>query len=182
MNPMNNTKGSVMSSKNLLLATLTSVCVVSTGQTQQAATASAATPPPSSPSYGLPVTLAQAKFLAAFVEAEATKKNETDMVIAVVSPDGELVYFQKMDDATYVSIQLAQSKAVMAARYRMASGNLPPSGAIGLPDAIALKGGIPIVYQGKTIGALGVSGAETNDVVFGEAAIDALNKKTVQAK
>jgi uncharacterized protein GlcG (DUF336 family) len=126
------------------------------------------------------VTLTQAKFLATFVETEAVKKNEKDMVIAVVGPDGELVYFQKMDDATYVSIQLAQSKAVMAARYRMASGNLPPGGATGLPDATSLKGGLPIVYQGKTIGALGVSGAETNDVVFGQLAIDALSKSAVR--
>ena len=164
-----------MSSRNFLSASVISLWAVS-GYAQQTATNSAAAPPPSSPSYGSPVTLTQAKFLAAFVEAEAVRKNEKDVVIAIVSPDGELVYFQKMDDATYVSIQLAQSKAIMAARYRMASGNLPPSGATGLPDAIGLQGGQPIVYQGKTIGAIGVSGAETNDVVFGNLAIEALNK------
>lgn len=147
---------------------------LSASHAQQASPAAAA--PQASPSYGMPVTLAQAKLLAASVEAQALKANEHDMVIAVVSPDGELVYFLKMDDATYVSIQLAQSKAVMAARYRMASGNLPPSGATGLPDAIVLKGGLPIVYQGKTIGAIGITGAESNDVVFGQMAIDALNK------
>lgn len=172
-----------MSPTQLLLANVAGLCLLSVGAAQtvtNTAASDAAAPPASSPSYGAPVTLAQAKQLAAVVEAEAGKHNEKDLVIAIVQPDGELVYFQKMDDATYVSIQLAQSKATMAARYRMASGNLPPSGATGLPDAIALKGGLPIVYQGKTIGAIGVSGAETNDVVFGQAAIDALEKRPAQ--
>ncbi|MGC3981622.1 MAG: heme-binding protein [Steroidobacteraceae bacterium] len=163
-----------MTKRTSLAAVAITLCALPMAYAQQPATGDPA--PVASPSYGLPITLAQAKLLAASVEAQALKANERDMVIAIVSPDGELVYFSKMDDATYVSIQLAQSKAVMAARYRMASGNLPPSGATGLPDAIVLKGGLPIVYQGKTIGAIGVTGAEANDVVFGQTAIDALNK------
>ena len=171
-----------MAYKNLLFVSVVSLYAVSASQAQQPATGNANPPPAPSPSYGSPVTLAQAKLLAAVVEAEAIKKHEQDVVIAVVGPDGDLVYFQKMDDATYASIQLAQSKAIMAARYRMASGNLPPGGATGLPNAISLPGGQPIVYQGKTIGAMGVSGAETNDVVFGKLAIDALTQHPAQGK
>ena len=130
--------------------------------------------PVSAPEYGMPILLAQAKQLAASVMAQANRDGELDIVVAVVHPSGDLIYFEKMDKSTYVSIDLAQHKAIMAARFRIASGNLPPSGDT-IPDAIGLSGGLPIVYQGKTIGAIGVSGAESNDVVYGEVAIAELN-------
>jgi uncharacterized protein GlcG (DUF336 family) len=134
-------------------------------------------PPQPSPPYGAPITLEQAKRIVAAAEAEAAKSKESGVVIAIVQPSGELVLFEKMDASTYVSIQFAQMKARMAARYRNASGNLPPNGG-NLPDAIGLPGGLPIVYQGKTIGAIGVSGAEHGgDTRVGQAGIDALNGK-----
>jgi uncharacterized protein GlcG (DUF336 family) len=144
--------------------------------TSGAATAAMPPPPALAPPYGPPITLAQAKQLAALVTAEAGRSNADRYVLAIVQPSGDLVYFEKADNSTYVSIQYAQAKARMAARYRTASGNLPPN-AGDLPDAISLTGGMPIVFQGKTIGAIGISGVGGGgDVKLSEMAATALSK------
>lgn len=129
------------------------------------------------PIYGPPITLAQAKLMAVAVNEAAGRNREQAMVIAITDPTGELVYFEKMDGAAYMWIQLTQRKAVMAARYRFASGTLPSTGAVGMPDAVSLEGGLPIVYQGQTIGAIGISGSEFGDVAYAELAIDVLNRR-----
>jgi glc operon protein GlcG len=139
-------------------------------------------PPPTteaSPPYGTPITLAQAKKIAAAAEAEALKAGAGGAVIAIVQPDGSLVYFEKLDLSTYVSIEFAQEKARTAAITRHATGGWGPKGGdpSPVPSLIALPGGLPIVVDGKTIGAIGVSGAEapgTNDVKVAEAALAAL--------
>jgi uncharacterized protein GlcG (DUF336 family) len=134
------------------------------------------TPPVLAPVYGSPITLAQAKKIAAVVNAEAARINADRYVLAIVQPSGDLVYFEKADNSTYVSIQYAQAKARMAARYRSASGNLPPN-AGELPDAIGLTGGMPIIFEGKTIGAIGISGiGGGGDVKLSELAAGALSK------
>jgi glc operon protein GlcG len=134
------------------------------------------TAPQPAPAYGAPITLSQAKAMAVVIEAEAARMKKDTVVFAIVQPSGDLVYFEKMDGSTYVSIQYAQMKARMAARYRVPSGNLPPNGS-SLPDAIALGGGLPIVYRGRTIGGIGISGVEEHGAAarFAQAAIDALN-------
>ena len=137
----------------------------------QAHAQQAASTPPTPPlfSYGPPVTLEQARKAAAGAEAEAKKRN-SHMAIAVVEPSGDLVYFQKMDGTQYSSIKIAQAKAVSAAtfgrstkifRERVASGELSP---MALAGAVASDGGVPIVVNGKTIGAIGVSGGADDAV------------------
>ena len=146
------------------------------------AQASAQQPPAAPPlpppfSYGTPITLEQAKKVAAAAEAEAKKRNMI-MVIAVVEPSGELVYFQKMDDAQYASIHNAQAKARSAAMYgrasrifreRVAKGDLSPMALVG---AVSSDGGVPIVVNGKTIGAIGSSGGA--DDAISQVGADAL--------
>jgi glc operon protein GlcG len=132
-------------------------------------------PPPFS--YGPPITLEQARKAAAAAEAEAKKRNMI-MTIAIVEPNGDLVYFLKMDGALYASTRVAQSKAVSAAIYarptrvfreRVAKGDLSP---MALVDAVASDGGVPIVVNGKTIGAIGASGGADHDIA--QAGADAL--------
>jgi glc operon protein GlcG len=139
-----------------------------------AAQAGAQQPPAAPPlpppfSYGAPITLEQARKVAAAAEAEARKRN-MNMVIAIVEPSGDLVYFLKMDGAQYASIKNAQSKAMSAALYgrptkifreRVAKGDLSPMALVG---AVASDGGVPIVVNGKTIGAIGTSGGADDDV------------------
>ncbi len=115
--------------------------------------------------YGEPIKLDQAKKAAAAALAESMKRGWA-MCIAVVSPSGDLVYFEKMDDCQYASIKIAQHKARTAATYRrptvvferlLGKGpffNYLPT----LDDVIMSRGGNPIVVGGKIIGAIGVSG------------------------
>jgi uncharacterized protein GlcG (DUF336 family) len=115
--------------------------------------------------YGETIKLDQAKKVAAAALAEATKRGWA-LCIAIAGTSGDLVYFEKMDNCQYASIQIAQHKARAAARYRvptvaferrMAQGafnNYLPT----LDDFIGSRGGNPIVVGGKVIGAIGVSG------------------------
>ncbi len=136
-----------------------------------------APPLPPSFSYGAPITLEQARKVAVAAEAAARKRN-MNMVIAIVEPTGDLVYFLKMDGAQYASIKNAQSKAMSAALYgrsskifreRVAKGDLSPMALVG---AVASDGGVPIVVNGKTIGAIGSSGGADDDI--SQAGADAL--------
>jgi len=70
-------------------------------------------PPPLHP-YGTPVTLQQARQVAHAAEAEALK-NGWCMAIAVSESSGALVYFLKMDNTQYGSIEIALDKARTAA-------------------------------------------------------------------
>jgi glc operon protein GlcG len=115
--------------------------------------------------YGEPINLATAKKVAAAAVAEATKRG-WDMCVAVVSPSGDLVYFEKMDGCQYASIDISQHKARAAARYRRPTvvfERLLGKGAFfsylpTLGDAfIASRGGNPLVVGGKIIGAIGAS-------------------------
>ncbi len=124
------------------------------------ATAAAQPPPQAAPPYGPPITLAQAKQIAHAAAQAARRAGATGDVIAIVQPDGSLVYFEKFDAATYASIEFAQAKARTAAVLRMPSGPGPNNGAPPLPDLIGLPGGLPIVIDGRTVGAIGVSGTE----------------------
>lgn len=136
-----------------------------------------APPPPPAPPYGAPITLDQAMKAASAAEAEAKKRN-MKMVIAIVEPTGELVYFRRMDGAQYASIKIAQEKAISAAIFRrstkdffdrLAKGDLSP---LSLHGAVASAGGIPIVVNGHIIGAIGTSGGADDPV--SQAGVDAL--------
>ena len=115
--------------------------------------------------YGAPITLAQAQKIAAAARAQSAKMNITEAV-AIVEPNGDLVYFSKMDDTQYGSIKVALNKARSAALFRrptkvfhdlLAKG---PSFAYltELEGANAVPGGLLIVANGKIIGGIGCSG------------------------
>ena len=71
-------------------------------------------------------TLAQAKRVAAVADAELKRRKIVGAVIAVVQPDGSLVYFEKMDKSTYVSNEFALAKARTAAITLHATGGSCP--------------------------------------------------------
>jgi len=112
---------------------------------------------------GAPITLDQAKKVAAAAETEARKHN-WKMAIAIVEPTGDLIYFEKMNDTQYSSIRVAQSKARSAALYRRPTKAFFDVIESGHPYVMTLdgmsgaEGGIPIVEGGKMIGAIGVGG------------------------
>jgi glc operon protein GlcG len=116
--------------------------------------------------YGEPISLENAKKVAAAASADAAKRNWAGMCIAVVGPTGDLVYFEKPDLCQYASVSISQHKARTAARYRRPtvvferlSGKGPFFAYLAtLDDVIMSRGGNPIVVGGKLIGAIGVSG------------------------
>jgi uncharacterized protein GlcG (DUF336 family) len=125
----------------------------------------AAQQPAPPPGYGSPgVTLEQAKKAAEAVEAEATK-NGWKMAIAVVSNEGSLIYFGRMEDTQFGSSDVAMRKAKAAAEFRRPSkvfadavSGSPPALPILTLGAIAVEGGLPLLANGKVIGAIGCSG------------------------
>jgi glc operon protein GlcG len=144
-------------------------CVLMAAPASAEPAAPAAPPPAPAFLLGTPITLEQAKKVAAAAEAEATKRN-MKMVIAVVEPNGSLVYFLRMDGAQYASVKIAQDKALSAAlfgrptrafRERVAKGDLSP---MALAGAVWSDGGVPIIVNGRVIGAVGSSGGADDAV------------------
>jgi glc operon protein GlcG len=129
----------------------------------------APSPAPAAPSgppadYGPPITNEQAKTVAAAALAEA-KKNNWRMAFAIVGPAGELVYFEKMDGTQLASVEISQGKARTSVLFRRPSKAFADQYAAGntafmtFPEKpVASEGGVPIVVNGKIIGAIGASG------------------------
>ena len=149
--------------------------------------APAAAPPPPPP-YGPPITLDQAKKVMVGAEAEA-KKNSWNVVMVVLDSGGNLVMLQRMDGAQFGSIEVAKDKAYSAVAFRRPTKAFDDALAQGganlrilkLSGAAPLEGGIPIVVDGKLIGAVGVSGVTSaQDAQIGRAGIDNL-KQTERA-
>lgn len=133
-------------------------------------------------SYGANVTLAQAKAVLAAAEAEAERQN-WNMAIAVVDTSGNLVAFIKRDDTQNASVQVAQSKAASAVLYKRptkAFQDTVAAGGVGLrvltlDGVVAAEGGVPLVVDGAIVGAIGVSGATSEqDGVVAAAGVAAL--------
>jgi uncharacterized protein GlcG (DUF336 family) len=91
-------------------------------------------------------------------------------VAAIVDTNGELIYLYRPDKAQVASVGVATDKARTAAIYRRESrdfeeqvaGGRRPS-ALHLARAVPLQGGIPVVVDGRVVGAVGVSGATSAD-------------------
>ena len=122
-------------------------------------------PPPTTP-YGPPIGLEAAKKAMAAAEAEAVKNN-WPMAIVILDSTGHIVMLHRLDNTQYGSIRVAQDKAQTALDFRRPSKvfeDLVAQGGIGmrtlgLRGATPLEGGVPIIADGKIIGAVGVSGA-----------------------
>lgn len=115
--------------------------------------------------YGAPISVDNAKKAAAAALAEAVKNHWT-MAVAVVDPNGTLIYYEKMDNTQIGSADIAIDKARSAARFKRPTkafqDALAQGGAglriLGLSGAVPVEGGIPLVADGKIVGAIGVSG------------------------
>src|SRR5579862_1901047 len=114
--------------------------------------------------YGASVSLENAKKAAAPALAEA-EKNHWNMAVAIVDTGGNLVYYEKMDNTQLGSANVAVEKARTAALFKRPSKSFEdaaatPGGArvLSLRGVTAVEGGIPLVMDGKIVGAIGVSG------------------------
>jgi glc operon protein GlcG len=127
------------------------------------------------------LNLEVAKQIAAAAEAEA-KRNGWNVVITVVDDGGHLIYLQRLDEAQYASVTIATQKAQTAIGFKRPSKVFEDAIAggrtslLGLP-IIPLEGGLPLVADGKMIGAIGVSGVTSQqDGVVAKAGVDAFAK------
>lgn len=109
---------------------------------------------------------------------------EVLMNIAVVSHEGNLIAFEKMDGAWLASVDIAISKAFTAASLQTATADLaeavqPNQSLYGLNTTndgrlVVFGGGIPLVRDGTVVGAIGVSGSTVaDDIAVAQAGADA---------
>ena len=109
------------------------------------------------------LTVRTARKIAAAAEAEAKKRRAT-VVIAVVDDGGHLLLLERLDDTQVASVEVGIGKARTAAIFRRPSKVFEDQvrdgrvAALALPGATPLQGGIPIMFENKVIGAIGVSG------------------------
>lgn len=119
---------------------------------------------PFSTPYGAPIGAERAQSLIQTAVAEATKRGWA-MNIAVVDSGANLVAFLRMDGAQLASISIAEHKARAAVKYRRPTKAFEDAVQKGdfkyilsLDDVIASRGGIPLIEDGKIVGAIGCSG------------------------
>ncbi|MGO4407088.1 heme-binding protein [Bosea sp. RAF48] len=120
--------------------------------------------------YGAPISLEQAKVMISGAEAEA-KKNSWLVSVAIVDSGCNLVALHRIDNANLGGIAVAEDKARSACLYRgntKGSEDALAKGGLGvrllaLRGIVPLEGGLVIVKDGVTIGAIGVSGAQSDE-------------------
>jgi uncharacterized protein GlcG (DUF336 family) len=116
--------------------------------------------------YGAPVNVENAKKVAAAAIAEA-KKNGWTVAVSIVDTAGDLVYFEKMDGTQTGSVNVSIEKGRTAALFKRPTKSFQDTVAaggeglriLGLPGAVPVEGGVPLLMDAKIIGAIGVSGA-----------------------
>jgi uncharacterized protein GlcG (DUF336 family) len=115
--------------------------------------------------YGQAISLENARKAATAALAEAAKNHWT-MAVAVVDPNGTLIYYEKMDNTQLGSANVAVAKARSAALFKRptkAFQDALASGGAGLrvmalEGAVPVEGGLPLLADGKIVGAIGLSG------------------------
>ncbi len=132
--------------------------------------------------YGAPISLAQAKKVMAAAEAKALAE-KWPVAISIVDGAGHLVLFQRLENTQLGSIEVSLQKAKTSALFRRPTKvfeeGLEKGGinlrVLKLPEALPIEGGLPIIVEGKVIGAIGVSGVmATQDAEVGTAGLEAL--------
>jgi glc operon protein GlcG len=109
------------------------------------------------------LTLAAARTIAAAAEADATARG-VGVVIVVVDDTGNVIQLTRMDTAQVASVNVGIGKARTAAIYRRPTREFEEQirngrvAALALVDATPLQGGVPVVLDGRVVGAIGVSG------------------------
>jgi glc operon protein GlcG len=119
---------------------------------------------PFSTPYGAPISLAKAQAAIAAAAAEADKHGWA-LNVAVVDSGANLVAFERMDGAQLASIPISEHKARVAVKFRRPTKAFEDGVQkndlkyqLTLDDIIASRGGIPLIEDGKLIGAIGCSG------------------------
>jgi glc operon protein GlcG len=109
------------------------------------------------------LTLAAAEKIVTAAEIEAKRRNAT-VVIVVVDDGGYPLIVKRLDDTQVASVDVGIGKARTAAIFRRPSRDFEEQikngrvASLVLPGATPLQSGLPLIHDGRTIGAIGVSG------------------------
>jgi glc operon protein GlcG len=112
------------------------------------------------------LSLEDAKRVAAAARAEA-EKNGWAVVIAVVDDGGHLMYLERMDGAQKASSKIAEKKGRTAILFKRPTKAIEQTvlenriSMLGLPGAVPLDGGVPLLKDGQYVGGIGVSGVQS---------------------
>ena len=117
--------------------------------------------------------------MAAACRAEA-EKNKWNVTVAITDDAGILLYLDRMDGATATTAEVATMKARTSAVTRRPSKfwedrvkDRPAF--MNFPGVLQIQGGLPIMYEGECVGAIGVSGVQSHeDEQIAQAGIAAL--------
>lgn len=96
---------------------------------------------------------------------EAAERGGQSVAIVIVNREGRVILAQRMDGASFKSLEIAESKASTAAALgmptRLLEEMLAKSGPalLSVPGVLPIAGGVPLTIDGATIAAIGVSGA-----------------------
>ncbi len=113
------------------------------------------------------LTASDTQKMVAASRAEATK-NKWNVSIAVVDDAGYLLHLERLDGAGPMTAEVAAGKARTAAVTRRPTKfwedrvkERPVF--LKFPDNLPIQGGVPIMYQGECVGAIGVSGVQSHE-------------------
>lgn len=133
--------------------------------------------------------LATAKKMAAAAEAAATAQNQ-HIAICIMDARGDMVFFERGDTINAIPVTSSQGKAHAVLLFGLPTKDVAAAIKAGTPITVTLRapatgfsdldirqGGLPIMKNGKLIGAIGVGGsASESDEAFAQAGIDAISK------
>ncbi|BDC34348.1 hypothetical protein Noda2021_03060 [Candidatus Dependentiae bacterium Noda2021] len=128
------------------------------------------------------LSLSMAKKMADAAEKSAFEK-KLKIVIAIMDSHGNLKYYRRMDGNNFVSVRMAQLKALTSASIPISTKalaernlNTPNGPYLSVPGIVLLEGGLPIITKdGQHIGSIGISGANPElDGICAQAGIDAI--------
>ncbi|MDE2227542.1 MAG: heme-binding protein [Alphaproteobacteria bacterium] len=112
------------------------------------------------------LTLTAARAIVAAAETEARNHNLA-VTMSVVDEGGHLLHLARMDETGLASVEVSIAKARAAVMFKRPTKFWEDAYASGrthlanLPGVLPIEGGVPLMADGKVIGALGVSGASS---------------------
>jgi glc operon protein GlcG len=113
------------------------------------------------------LTSADVKKMLTACEAEAAK-NKWAVAISIVDEGGFLLGFTRMDGASAITAEVSAGKARTSAMTKRPSKFFEdrvkerPAFA-GFPAGILIQGGVPVLHQNECVGAIGVSGVQSQE-------------------
>lgn len=117
--------------------------------------------------------------MAAACRAEA-EKHKWNVTIAITDDAGVLLYLDRLEGAGPTTAEVATAKAKTSAITKRPSKFWEDRlkdriGFLNFPGVLHIQGGLPIMYEGECVGAIGVSGVQSfEDEQIAKAGIDAL--------